>query len=49
MPHTVNRTVWRDQRADLMLDVILCVELMLLVALVLMWHPEIRPFPPIYP
>ena len=47
MAPTVNRTEWFERRTDLMLDVILCLELMLLAALLLMWHPPVQPFPPI--
>ncbi len=47
MAPTVNRTEWFERRTDLMLDLILCLELMLLAAVLLMWHPPVQPFPPI--
>ena len=49
MAPTAFRDEWSERRTDLMLDVILCLELVVLAAVLLMWHPPIHPFPAIFP
>jgi hypothetical protein len=39
---------WGEERTDLMLDLILCLELAVLAAVLLMWHPPIHAFPAIF-
>lgn len=40
---------WSEPRPDIMLDVILCLELAVLAAVLLMWHTPIHAFPAIFP